>query len=117
MISNHIKPTGRPNEYTVSLIVHLAKSWLNDKGQEIPAMDMNDYFDIGLYGDDTKAKDGRNIGHIIKQQRFKLTAGDHELRLVVRGKPKAVVLDPQAYQIDRNPNDNWRDIQWYGIRL
>jgi hypothetical protein len=88
----------------------MSKSWLANNGKEMPALNMNDYFDVGVYGNDTKDKDGRTIGHIIKQQRFKLTTGDHDLRLIVQGKPKAVVLDPQAYQLDRNPNDNWQDI-------
>jgi len=112
IISSHIKPTGRPNEYEINFKVHMAKKWVSDKGDEIPVLNMNDYFDVGLYGDDTKDKNGRIIGHIMKQQRFKLTTGDHELRLIVKGKPKAVVLDPQAYQIDRNPNDNWQDLKW-----
>lgn len=110
MLSNHIKPTGRPNEYEISFKVHMSKSWLADNGKEMPALNMNDYFDVGVYGNDIKDKDGRNIGHIMKQQRFKLTTGDHDLSMIVQGKPKAVVLDPQAYQLDRNPNDNWQDV-------
>ncbi|MCC8425801.1 hypothetical protein [Mucilaginibacter sp. UR6-11] len=111
VLANHIKRTGRHNEYEISFKVRMAKTWLGSNGQEIPALNMNDYFDVGVYGDDAKAKDGRIIGHIIKQQRFRLTAGDHELKMIVNGKPKAVVLDPLAYQLDRNPNDNWQDIQ------
>ncbi len=61
MISNQVKPTGRPNEYAISFKVHLSKSWLGANGQETPVLNMNDYFDVGVYGDDTKAKDGRAI--------------------------------------------------------
>ena len=53
-------PTGKNNEYKVTLKVNVAKVYIDDKGNDMPAKQMNDYIDIGIFAADTKNKDGRS---------------------------------------------------------
>jgi len=105
-----IKPAGNKNEYKIDLKMNVDKTWLGDKGQDIPATAMNDYIDIGVFGDDIKDKSGFVHAHLVYLKRCKFTRGDHELSFIVKGKPKTVAIDPLGYLIDRQPNDNMKDL-------
>lgn len=105
-----VKPTGNKNEYKIDLKVNIDKTWLGDKGEDVPAANMNDYVDIGVFGQDTKDPGGRTIGHFAYLKRYKFNRGDHQLSIIVKGKPKAVAIDPLGYLVDRNPNDNSKDL-------
>ena len=104
------KPTGNKGEYKIDLKMNIDKTWLGDKGQDVPATAMNDYIDIGVFGDDTKDKSGLAHAHLIFLKRYKFKRGDHELTLIVKGKPKSVAIDPLGYLVDRKPNDNTKDM-------
>jgi len=54
-------PAGRPDEYNVTLTVQVAKAWLDAKGNDVEAKDMNDYIDIGVFAANTKNKEGRSV--------------------------------------------------------
>jgi len=105
-----MKPTGNKNEYKIDLKMNIDKAWLGDKGQDVPATSMNDYIDIGVFGDDTKDKSGLAHAHLVCLKRYKFSRGDHELTLIVKGKPKTVAIDPLGYLVDRKPNDNIKDL-------
>jgi hypothetical protein len=105
-----VKPTGNKDEYKIDLKVSIDKTWHNEKGEDVPALNMNDYIDIGVFGQDTKSQEGSTKGHFAYMKRYKFKRGDHELTIVVKGKPKAVAIDPLGYLIDRNPNDNLKDL-------
>ena len=51
--------TGNKDEYKLTITVDVSKSWIDDKKNDIPATGMNDYIDIGVFGERTKNKDGR----------------------------------------------------------
>jgi len=102
-------PTGRNGEYKVTLKVNIAKSWIDSKGNEVPAKAMNDYIDVGVYGTEITGKDGRMRANELYLKKYKLTAGEHTLTITVRGKPKSAGIDPIGMLIDRNPNDNLKD--------
>jgi ABC-2 type transport system permease protein len=108
--SVNVKPTGNKDEYKIDLEVSIGKTWLGDKGDDIPATNMNDYINIGVFGQDTKDPGGRTVGHFAYLKRYKFRRGDHELSIIVKGKPKAVAIDPLGYLVDRNPNDNLKDL-------
>lgn len=110
IISARVKPTSNKDEYQVQLKFNINKEWMDSKGNYKPALNMNDYIDIAVYGQDTRDKNGRNTAHFSSIKRYGFTRGDHELTITVKGKPKAVAIDPMAYLIDRNPNDNWKDL-------
>jgi hypothetical protein len=105
-----VKPTGNKDEYKIDLKANIEKTWLSDKADDIPASNMNDYIDIGVFGQDTKGPDGRTISHFAYLKRYKFKYGDHALSILVKGKPKAVAIDPLGYLVDRNPNDNLKDL-------
>lgn len=105
-----VKPTGNKNEYRIDLKVNIEKDWLGNKSEDIPALNMNDYVDIGVFGQDTKNQDGSMKAHFAYLKRYKFKRGDHELSIIVKGKPKAAAIDPLGYLIDRNPNDNLKDL-------
>ena len=106
-----VNKTGNKDEYKISLKVNIEKAWLGDKGQDVPALNMNDYIDIGVFGQDTKNKDGSTQAHFAYLKRYKFTRGEHEISFTVKGKPKSVAIDPLGYLIDRNPNDNLKNLE------
>ncbi|HEY9001741.1 MAG TPA: hypothetical protein VIM89_10340 [Mucilaginibacter sp.] len=105
-----VKPTGNKDEYKIDLKINIDKTWLNDKNDDVPALNMNDYIDIGVFGQDTKNQDGSTKANFAYLKRYKFKRGDHKLTIIVKGKPKAVAIDPLGYLIDRNPNDNLKDL-------
>ena len=105
-----VAATGRPGEYKVTMRVNIDKVWIDDKGNDVPALGMNDYIDIGVFDDPGRDSTGRLQPRILDSRRYKLTRGEHELTIVVKGKPKAVAVDPQGYLIDRNMRDNGRGV-------
>jgi len=102
-------PTGRNDEYKVTLKVNIGKVRIDGKGNEVPDKAMNDYIDIGVYGNEITSKDGRVRANQLYLQKYKLTAGEHTLTMTVKGKPKSAGIDPIGMLIDRNPNDNLKD--------
>jgi hypothetical protein len=103
--------TSNKDEYKVSLRVNVDKVWIDDKGNDVPASNMNDYIDIGVMGADTHDKTGRTQTNVLYKKRYRLKRGDHEFTIVVKGQPKSVAIDPLGYLIDRNPNDNVKNIE------
>ena len=102
--------TGNKDEYKVTINVDVSKSWIDDKKNDIPAKGMNDYIDIGVFGERTKNKDGRWVENPLQVKKYKLGMGSHTIEMVVKGKPVTAGIDPYARLIDRQPNDNVRGI-------
>jgi ABC-2 type transport system permease protein len=104
-------PTGKNNEYKVTLKVNVAKVWIDDKGNDVPDKNMNDYIDIGVFGAESNNKDGRSQTNPLYLKKYKLTAGDHTFTVIVKGKPKYAGIDPFGKLIDRNPIDNLKGFE------
>ncbi len=102
-------PTGKNNQYKVTISVKVAKAWINDKGNDSPATKMNDYIDIGVFSADTKNKDGRTQVNPLYLKKYKLGYGKHIIEIVVNGKPVRAGIDPYNKLIDRIPDDNMKD--------
>ena len=101
-------PAGRPDEYNVTLTVQVAKAWLDAKGNDVEAKDMNDYIDIGVFAANTTNKKGRSVVNPLFFKKYKLSAGVHTIKVLVRGKPVSAGIDPDAKLVDRQPNDNMK---------
>ena len=108
MTSLSAVPTGNKNEYKVTLSVEAKKIWMDDKDNEIIAKNMNDYIDIGIFGANTTNKEGRSEANPLYLHKYKLTAGQHTITVIVKGKPVNAGIDPYAILIDRQPNDNMK---------
>jgi len=104
-------PTGKPNEYRVTMTVDIAKAWIDDKGNDIPVTTMNDYIYIGIFAENNKDTKGRFQANPLYLKKQKLTIGKHTFSTVVSGKPVSVGIDPYAILIDRQPNDNMKNIE------
>ncbi|MDF2432657.1 MAG: type transport system permease protein [Mucilaginibacter sp.] len=102
--------TGNKNEYKVTMKINIEKAYIDGKGNDIPAKQMNDYIDIGIFGAETKNKDGRNQTNPLYLKKYKLAAGEHTVTITVKGKPVNAGIDPYNKLIDRMPNDNIKDI-------
>jgi len=105
-----VAPTGKNNEYKVTIKADVAKVYINDKGDDIPAKQMNDYIDIGIFAADNKNKEGRSQVNPLYLKKYKLNYGEHTITVIVKSKPVRVGIDPYSKLIDRNPNDNMKDL-------
>jgi ABC-2 type transport system permease protein len=104
------EPAGKNHEYKVTLKADIAKVYIDDKGNDVPAKQMNDFIDIGIFADDSKNKEGRSQVNPLYLKKYKLTYGKHMISVIVKGKPVRVGIDPYSKVIDRNPNDNMKDL-------
>ncbi len=102
-----VNKTPGKEEYKITATVSIDKSWLNEKGEDAPAKDLNDYIDIGVFGKDIKASDGTMKMNPIYVKKYKLTRGDHSFIITVNSKPASVAVDPYGFLIDRKPEDNY----------
>jgi len=101
--------TGKNNEYKVTLKADVAKVYIDDKGNDVPALKMNDYITIGIFAADSKNKAGRTQVNPLYLKKYRLTYGQHTFSIMVNGKPVRAGIDPYAKLIDRSPNDNMKD--------
>ncbi|MXV16645.1 ABC transporter permease/M1 family aminopeptidase [Hufsiella ginkgonis] len=104
------KPTGKKDEYKVTLKVSTRKFYADSAGNEKPAARMNDYIDIGIFAAESKDKTGRTLTVPLALKKYKLTAGTHTIEVIVKGKPVKAGIDPYVKLIDRIPDDNVSDI-------
>lgn len=104
------EPAGKNGRYRVILKVNAAKVYIDKKGAEAPAKQMNDYIDIGIFAADRTDKNGRAQTNPLYLHKYRLTAGEHVFTIMVNGKPKSAGIDPYNKLVDRNPNDNVKKI-------
>jgi ABC-2 type transport system permease protein len=104
------EPTTNKDEYKVTIKVDVGKVWIDDKGNDVVAKSMNDYMDIGIFAADSKSKEGRQQTNPLYLSKYKFTSGQHTIHIIVKGKPAYVGIDPFAKLIDRQPNDNMKDL-------
>lgn len=71
---------------------------------------MNDYIEVGIFALDSYNSDGRSKIHPLYLKKYKLTAGQHSIAVIVKGKPAYIGIDPYATLIDINRNDNLKGI-------
>ncbi len=102
--------TGHPNEYSVTLRIKIDKLWKDDKGNDVPAVGMKDYIEIGVLGSDVKDSIGRTVKRFLHRKKYWLTQGEHTITVTVTGEPKAAAVDPLGVLIDRNTGDNYKII-------
>ena len=101
-----ITPLKNSNEYSVHIKVSVAKYYSDSAYIETPALKMNDYIDIAVFGVEQKGKDGRSFANPLYFHKYKFSAGEHEINLIVKEKPMLVGIDPYEKLIDKNTYDN-----------
>ena len=103
--------TGRANEYAVKIRVNIAKSYRDDKGNDVPAVGMKDYIEIGVLGADVKDPSGRTVKRFLHRKKYWLTQGEHTITVTVMGEPREAAVDPLGTLIDSNGGDNYKQIE------
>jgi len=105
------EPATIKGSYKVTFNVMISKVWVDPNGNDIDAKNMNDYIDIGIFGNQKVDKLGLAHENPLFMERCRLTKGLHKFSLIVKEKPKYVGVDPYGILIDRNPNDNLENLQ------
>jgi ABC-2 type transport system permease protein len=104
------KPLGKDSLYSVSLTIEIKKLYYDSLGNDRSAIRMNDYIDIGAFSD-SKGGDPEGMpSGVLYLKRWRLTAGRHRIEFIVKGKPGSVGIDPDRKLLDRNMEDNGKDL-------
>jgi ABC-2 type transport system permease protein len=109
VISATVSPVGG-GLYKVHLRVSVGKIYCDSSAVETAAKEVNDYIDIGILAASTRDKDGRTQKNELYLKRYKLTAGEHDFDIIVKGRPASAGVDPYGKLIDRQPDDNMKDL-------
>lgn len=109
VISATVSPVEN-GSYKVHLRVSVGKLYCDSFLAEVPAKQMNDYIDIGVFGASTRDKDGGTQKNELYLKRYKLTAGEHDFDIIVKGRPASAGIDPYGKLIDRQPDDNTKKL-------
>jgi len=104
------EPANVKGTYRVTFTVNISKAWVDAKGNDIDAKNMKDYILIGVYGKEKIDKLGLGHENPLYLKRYWLTKGQHQFNIIVNEKPKHVGVDPYGVLIDKNPNDNLKDV-------
>lgn len=97
------------DKYQVTLKINVSKVWIDGKGNDIAAKNMNDYINIGIFAADEN-KNGRSVVNQLYLKKYKLTAGVHTFNIIVKAKPQRAGVDPYNMLIDKMPNDNMKNL-------
>jgi ABC-2 type transport system permease protein len=88
------------DHYEIFLKIGARKVLADSVGRETE-MPLNDWIDIGIYGEDREGND-----KLIYLRKHKITAKEQVINLSVRGRPVRASIDPLHKLIDRHPDDN-----------
>ncbi|WP_196888492.1 ABC transporter permease/M1 family aminopeptidase [Aureivirga sp. CE67] len=115
-------------KFKVDIEFEVAKSRYNDKGKvyynlqegdtlsyqkegrkkPLYSAPLADYIEIGIFGEEEK--DGKTKEKELYLKKHKITEIHNKVSIIVDEKPKEVGVDPYYKLIDRNSNDNRKDI-------
>ncbi|MGV3538503.1 MAG: ABC transporter permease/M1 family aminopeptidase [Rufibacter sp.] len=94
--------------YKVSFTVDAKKFQADSLGNERMAK-LNDYVDVAVMT--RKKVDGHWQDVPLYLQKRRIKAGQNKLEIVVKEKPEKAGIDPFNKLIDRNPDDNMKDVE------
>jgi ABC-type transport system involved in multi-copper enzyme maturation permease subunit len=96
-----VTSTKRPDgQYTVTLKVASTKLRSDARGEE-KEVPVNDWIDIGVFGDKEK---------VLFSEKRQITKPEQTFTIIVNGKPAKAGIDPFNKLIDRNPKDNVKSL-------
>ncbi|AWM34711.1 M1 family aminopeptidase [Hymenobacter nivis] len=98
-------PDGR---YQVDFTVKSAKFYADSLGNQHPADQTRDALPVAIFP--ALGPDKKPVAPMLLVKRH-LHAGDNQLRFVVRQKPASVAIDPNHLVIDRQLDDNTKDLK------
>jgi hypothetical protein len=96
--------------WTVTLKLTAEKEHADSLGKGT-SVEMNDWMDLAVERWPTFGKD-KDLNDVpLVQQRVQLHTGENKFTFHVKGKPSAVVIDPDHLFFDRHPDDNRMRVQ------
>ncbi len=95
------------NEYEVTISTFSNKFYADSLGKE-KEIAINDYIDIGVFGNAEKKDD---VGKPLYMQRVKINKKDNSFTIRTKEQPLKVGIDPYNYLVDRIPNDNIKPVK------
>jgi len=93
-------------KYEVTIKVECRKLKADDLGKETEAP-VNDYIEIGAFA---KPEHDKKYGKTLYRQRVKITQKDNTFTFIVDAKPHKAGVDPFSLLVDRNPEDNLKEL-------
>ena len=93
-------------QFEVTIDITARKFESDGIGQEV-AVTISNWIDIGIMGE----KDGEtDVAEMIHLQKYEINQTDMTFTIVIDKKPLSVGIDPLNKLIDRNPDDNIKDV-------
>ncbi|MCK6695122.1 MAG: hypothetical protein L6Q97_23865, partial [Thermoanaerobaculia bacterium] len=92
--------------WEVSIQVECRKLKADDLGKETE-VPVNDYIEIGAFA---KPPSGKKYGKTLHRQRVKINQKDNKFTFIVHEKPEKAGVDPFSLLVDRNPEDNLKEL-------
>lgn len=94
------------NRWEVTIQVECRKLKADDLGKETE-VPVNDYIEIGAFA---KPPSGKKYGKTLYRQRVKINQKDNKFTFIVNEKPEKAGVDPFSLLVDRNPEDNLKEL-------
>ncbi|MEZ4883428.1 MAG: M1 family aminopeptidase [Chitinophagales bacterium] len=93
--------------YEVTFKTESQKFKADSVGLETPVERLNDWVDIGVFGEAPK---GKKEGELIYKQRVRINKAENTFTVIVPEKPSKAGIDPNHILIDRVPDDNVKKV-------
>lgn len=93
-------------KWEVTIQLECSKLKADDLGKETE-VPVNDYIEIGAFA---KPPSGKKYGKTLHRQRVKISQRNNTFTFVVTEKPQKAGVDPFSLLIDRNPEDNLKEL-------
>ena len=100
---------GTGDSKVLNLTLSAQKLYADGKGTETETP-MDEWVDIALLPEETESLAENVLPEPLHQARYPIKSGTNTLKIPVTGKPVRVVVDPGFRFIDRNPDDNIKEI-------
>jgi aminopeptidase N len=107
-VTNAMKTRRPDGKWDVILEVDARKLYADGKGKETDAA-LAETFDVGLFTVEP-GREGYDKSSVLQVERLPIRTGTQTLRLVAEQEPKVAGVDPFNKWIDRNSDDNLKDI-------
>ena len=101
-VSVKAEPTS-DHKYKVTLVVNAQKMRANGEGAETK-IPIHDLIEVGVF------KGKKDSEEPLHTEKVWITQPQTTFTFVVNEKPTRVAIDPYSKLIDRNPEDNWADV-------
>ncbi len=98
-------------KWETTFTVNSKKIYYDDTGKEKSVDEKENLVDVGLFGEDVTNEDGVTIKNPLSFDLKWLSPGDNTFTIITDKKPLKAGIDPYNKLIDRNSDDNLKDVE------